>query len=329
MQNELVERFLDLYLPQAEVAVQEGLTPVFPPLEPGGDYWDLAFLRSAFQSLQRRGATRLLEELVIGAYAWAGNLPLDWGAGGPERWPGARPYMSLPGVQDQRGFHIFDWYLAISQAELGKSLPIILLRAGCCPGDQTDPVSEAIDDTAHAQRNLVLARRLAGDANEGNPIPAEVLACNFWLLAADEDSSQVAKAWYRSGSGALPVVDAFRRWTAERKTPKPSLPVPPASPSEDKVDKGMELKGNKHPISHYLLLPLYAWGVAEWSLELIQPLLQQSCPTVGFSLEEALLAERVTVVGQASGISEEALEMLRQGGCQVERLLEDGTLVAT
>ena len=42
-QKELVERFLDFYLPLAEAALRNGLTPVFPPLEPGGDYWDTAF----------------------------------------------------------------------------------------------------------------------------------------------------------------------------------------------------------------------------------------------------------------------------------------------
>ena len=45
-QSNLVERFLDVFQPLALAAVQAGLIPVFPPLEPGGDYWDTAFLRS-------------------------------------------------------------------------------------------------------------------------------------------------------------------------------------------------------------------------------------------------------------------------------------------
>jgi hypothetical protein len=84
-----------------------------------------------------------------------------------------------------------------------------------------------------------------------------------------------------------------------------------------------------HTISHYVLLPLYAWGAADWELDVIQPLLQETHPTVGFSLTEARLAARVTVVGGAGAISAEALDMLRASGCKVERVMDDGTLIAS
>ena len=41
-QSDLIDRFLDLYIPLAKFAINEGLIPVFPPLEPGGNYWDTA-----------------------------------------------------------------------------------------------------------------------------------------------------------------------------------------------------------------------------------------------------------------------------------------------
>ena len=44
-QHDLVERFLDRFIPIANAVLQAGLFPVFPPLEPGGDYWDTAFLK--------------------------------------------------------------------------------------------------------------------------------------------------------------------------------------------------------------------------------------------------------------------------------------------
>jgi hypothetical protein len=76
----------------------------------------------------RRGSLQLLQSLALGAYAWVGEHPLTWGAGGPERWPGTRPYITPPDQQDQRGFYIFDWYKAIAQAILGKSPDILLLK---------------------------------------------------------------------------------------------------------------------------------------------------------------------------------------------------------
>ncbi|MDX1436866.1 MAG: hypothetical protein R3335_08650, partial [Anaerolineales bacterium] len=76
-QTDLVERFIDSFLPLGETAIESGLRPVFPPLEPGGDYWDTAFLRSALQAIQRRGSHDLQRRLSISAYAWPDNLPLN------------------------------------------------------------------------------------------------------------------------------------------------------------------------------------------------------------------------------------------------------------
>ena len=90
--NYLVERLLDDFIPLARMAQEQGLTVITPPLKPGGDYWDLAFLRTALRGLKRRGCTDLIDSLAIGAYAWINDRPVDWGAGGPEHWPDVRPY---------------------------------------------------------------------------------------------------------------------------------------------------------------------------------------------------------------------------------------------
>ena len=73
---------------------------------------------------------------------------------------------------------------------------------------------------------------------------------------------------------------------------------------------------------------MYAWGVAEWDLQAIHPFLQKHHPTTGFSLQEAALAQRVTIYGEASYLQEEAYQILQGAGCKVERLSQDGTLLA-
>ncbi len=182
--NNLVERFLDIFIPCAEAARQAGLTPVFPPLEPGGDYWDTAFLFAALQGILRRGQTDLLNQLVISAYGWSGNRSPNWGAGGPERWPRTRPYSTPQDSEDQFGFRIFDWYLAITVAAIGKSRPILLLGAGSRIGDQLDPRSPAVDIHAHTWQNMTLVQLMSGIPQDYDPVPAEVICCNFWLLSA-------------------------------------------------------------------------------------------------------------------------------------------------
>ena len=73
VQQRLVERFLDRFIPLAEKLLRTGITPVFPGLQPGGHFWDTVFLRSALQGIKSRGDTSLLESLVLGAYAWLGG----------------------------------------------------------------------------------------------------------------------------------------------------------------------------------------------------------------------------------------------------------------
>lgn len=334
-QNDLVERFLDAFIPAAQVAAQEGLTPVFPPLEPGGDYWDLVFLKAALRGILRRGRTDLLEGLVLGAYAWVGDRDLSWGAGGPARWPAARPYYTPPGEQDHLGFRIFDWYQAVAQAELGRRLPVILLRAGPQPPGRVGRPGKGVDPAAHAKTCLAIAGlvRDGGGSDAGSaPLPPEVLACNLWLLAADEGSPFVGDAFFQPHGLRLPVVDELRLWANLQGNP-PAPFAPPAVPPDDsgagqEAPEPVAQVGSSHPIAHYILLPLYSWGAAEWELGLIEPLLNGSHPAVGFSLEEASLARRVTVVGGEWAFSDQALQALRVAGCTVERLLADGTIVA-
>lgn len=322
-QRELVERFIDTFAPLAEGALRAGLRPVFPPLEPGGDFWDTAFLRLALQALQRRGLRPLLSRMALGAYAWLANRPLNWGAGGPERWPGARPYHTPKGEQDQRGFRIFDWYLTISQAALGKKLPILALGTGCHLGDQADPQLPAIDLATHTERNLQLARLLAGEAPlQGlhiDPLPDELVAVCFWLLATPAGSPHESRAWFRPDGQVMPVVGALRQWLAGN--------------AENEAEKTTAHKtaanGPAHPIAHYLLLPTYEWGVSDWHLDVIRPFVKAHRPTIGFSLVEAALATHVTVVGGPQSFPDEVLDDLRAAGCSVERIQGDGTHIAT
>ena len=52
------------------------------------------------------------------------------------------------------------------------------------------------------------------------------------------------------------------------------------------IDPGRQIVEQKnqiaHPINHYVLLPLYAWGAANWELSMVEALLQESHPAIGF-----------------------------------------------
>jgi len=334
-QSDLVERFLDLFLPAADLAVRAGLQPVTPPLEPGGDYWDTAFLRAALQGIQRRGQSSIVENLVLGAYAWTNERRLGWGAGGPESWPQARPYHTPAGQEDQRGFYIFDWYLAIAEAQLGSPLPVLLLGAGFPPAANSPKSSQQPELDAHTATHLNIARLMLGMPVEKAlerdtlwPVSAHVLACNFWLLATGPGSAEASRAWYLADGSHLPIVSAFRQLQSNA-----TGEISPSSANHTSTGKTAI---SSRPISHYLLLPQTTCQTTcqaacpegdEMPAELWQFICQHH-PTVGFSLEEAALASRVTIYGEQPELTESNLSWLRGAGCTLEHLGGIGTSIA-
>jgi hypothetical protein len=341
-QSDLVERFLDRFLPVAGLAVQTGLTPIFPPLQPGGSYWDTAFLRSALQAIERRRQETLMARLGLAAYGWSSGRSLDWGGGGPERWPESRPYLTPAGSQDQRGFRIFDWYLAIAEAVLHRPCPLFLLQAGsrADPALLTAPVSEltqpepqdSVQDAYQADC-LAIARLINAQPDEAGevidpldpenplePVPPQVMAACFWLLAADPTSPQSAQAWF-DNEGHPGVLAAAMREQQREQAARRRQPAGGKGVAGD-VREGL-------PIRHYLLLPGFEWGVPDWYLEVIRPFVKKYRPTIGFSIDEASLAERVTVVGNSPHFTTEMMSRLESAGCQVEQIGGDGTSIAT
>jgi hypothetical protein len=148
-----------------------------------------------------------------------------------------------------------------------------------------------------------------------SPLPPEVLCGNFWLLCADPASACSDQAWFLPESKGSPKAQALIRWH---------------SSPEGKADpKTIPFQVNHQPIPHYLILPAFEWGIADWHLNAARPFIRKYRPMIGFSLNYAFLAERVTVVGDDEQFPESALEQLRNAGCRVERISGDGTSIAT
>ncbi len=334
-QSHLVERFLDIYLPIAENALQAGLIPVFPALEPGGDFWDLAFLRLALEGIRRRGHSAMIDRLVLAAYAHSNSHPVNWGAGGPERWPEARPYVTPAGSEDQRGFRIFDWYRAIAQAAINQPCHFILLQAA-------ENSESSAHDTAYIEQVTEIWQRLVDEGQRLSvpgslePIPPDVLACCFWLLSTAEDSPYANQAWFTSQGQRQPVVSALKgagdRALAGQGKSLPFAHFPaPRNPAlvPHTADDSQSTSEAQRPIVHYLLLPTFEWGVPDWLLDVIRPYIKKYRPTIGFSISEAAQAERVTIIGGPQSFPESAINELRQSGCTIEQINGDGTSIAT
>jgi len=316
VQQDLVERFIDRFLPLALAVARAGMTPIFPPLEPVGSYWDLSFLKQSLQSIQRRGYATLIDHLGIASYSYTYGHDLDYGAGGPSKWPNALPYGKPADSQDQQGFRNYEWLQSAAISATGKEIPIFMLGAGIKePGSAYSP-------ELHAGVCLNIIELLKNDSLE-NRIPDVVQCCNFYLLSAEPSSKEHLHAWYKANGDVLPIVNLLGNPEVLRHTKS----------GENRAGNDEFGYQNQaiasHPIAHYLLLPLYDWGVADYHLEVTRPFIQKHHPTVGFSIQEAALAIKVTVIGGEQTFPEELLSQLRASGSIVERITGDGISIAT
>jgi len=328
-QPELVERFLDIFIPIANLAIDSGLVPIFPPLQPGGDYWDLTFLRESLLGIKRRGLDKLLSKLAIAAYAF---IPVDrsinWGQGGPQRWLANQPYQVFREKENHFGLYIFDWYSAISNAAIGETFPIYLFGIG-------QNSYSLLDRTYHAIEQQVRAKRLPAiihsclDASENkisNPekpdeaeikLAENIQACFFYCIGEAPLPDNEAKTTETEKLIDEKTLKAWQR-IYQSKTGR-------AIPSWENVNN----KSLSQPIDHYLLLPKNEWGISEWHYESIRPFVFQHQPTVGFSILEATNSAKVTVAGDSQAFTEDDIQLLINAGCKVQRLNPDGTTVAT
>jgi hypothetical protein len=307
----LTERFVEILLPCLAGAAEAGLTPVFPPLAPGGDFWDTTFLEDSLEILQKRAEPNVLDRLAFGAYLWTYNRPLEWGRGGAARWPLARPYLTPPNSQDQRGFHVYEWYDEIVREHLGESRPIICVAGGARLGDSTDPRYPAVDEARQTSANLQIA-----NAAVSGELPETVANVSFWLLAAATDSPMAAQAAFRPDGTTAPFVAALKQMAFENKIAKSPVTVPTVSAA---IPKTLPKNGVK-PLYHYVLLPVFEWGVSDWHWNAALEYIKAFRPAVGFSPNEAALARYITIVGNEQGVTAAIEQALKTAGCVVDRV---------
>ncbi len=262
----------------------------------------------------RRGQKNLLAKLALSAYGYTYNHDLDWGKGGPEQWPQNKPYITPLDSQDQKGFRNFEWVDAIARSILERSLPIFLLGLSQKTAKISDVYSET-DQVEVVNEILHVLRSASQDQPEQN-----ILAGNFWLLSASGNDAAASQAWVKEDGSTLAVVNLLAPDTYNSATNAEAS-------AGKRYARSAKITGQ--PIGHYLLLPVYEWGIADWHLEVIKPFILKYHPTIGFSLEEAALAKKVTVIGGEQTFSEEKLNELRAKGCEVDRISGDGTTIAT
>ncbi len=292
----LVERCLDRLIPILQAERSAGLQPVLPALEPGGDYWDTAFLSSMLAALHRRGQQSLLRDLALSLYAWSFGRPVDWGRGGAKAWPSVRPYqIAVRASRINAGSAPSTGTPQIAQETIGRSLPMLVLGGGIGPSWDPDSESETAELVGMAQ------------ALASADIPDTLLAFNLYLLCAEPDAAEHSAALYADAS--TPRVAARALFSLAAQTIR-------------------RARHSRRPrrIAHYLLLPTNGTlGREEWNALAEYVLVWR--PVIGFSVSEAGQASEVTLVGDSHALPTSVENELSAAGCVVRRVIPQSTPV--
>jgi hypothetical protein len=313
----LVERFSELLIPALSIVASSGMVPVLSPLAPGGDYWDTSFLAQLLGHLVEAELGPLLDRVVLAAYA-VSSRPIGWGQGGPERWHAARPYARPADSEDHRGLRLFEWYEAIAVERLGRAMP--LLYVGTC---QVSDAAAAPSAEAAAQPWALAVV----DALKSGEVSDDVLAVNLGRLAATDEDEAPADHWYEQDRRPGALVEQLK---ARPRTPRrfDSNGATPRVVSTPVTSESTEIAVPSHrPIEHYLLLlptPVSSSEQTEQIGDLIAAAaayIARVRPTVGFSVNEAMRSQRVTLAGMIFSDVDQVERQLRLVGCRVDRML--------
>jgi len=299
----LVEHFLDRFIPLASYAAQEGVRPIFPPLQPGGDFWDTSFIDLAISGLKKRKLDKILQNLILSSFGYTFEKPLSWGKGGPERWTGAKPYQSQDDQEDQLGFHNFEWVQKIAERNLGFELPILILDAGFSGLVKQKESKEETLKSIKVVLSALGKEQGTLDLTESSLQWSDsVLGCYFSL-----EKLRILM------QGHFPLTQFFEIFSVPKREKEP----------QRKINKEQKI------ISHYLLLPSHAGSVSDVVLNKVRPIIKKFKPAVGFSLFEASFAQKVSIFPDPILFTEEKINQLRSEGCIVEILPESGIEIAT
>ncbi len=244
----------------------------------------------------------LLEKLCLASVGYTFNRSLTWGEGGPENWPSTQPYATPEGQEDQLGFNNYEWLQAIVERTTGKRPTVLIMDAGNPAVD----VSLAGADTSLERLQLIVEACHGSESDVEASLPVfdgSILACTF-----DLDTLSMLLGGNLSVASLKSIFGINNGNTLA---------------SEDKST----FKGK--PITHYLLLPARETGVSDVVLKKVRPIIKQCNPTIGFSLEEAKLAKKVSIFPDPVIFPDAKIAALRAAGCTVEILPQSGIEIAT
>ena len=288
--QDIVKTHLNKFISFAQLCIKNHIKPVFSPLIPGGDYWDLAFLEESLEGLASLAGSLINNDLILSAFGWDWGRSIEWGSGGKKKWPESKPFHQKENTQNQQGFRTYEWYLELSEKVLGKKLPIIILEAGI-PNDRFTGNSE---NSVYTDDLFAITHLLAGE-NMFNPkkpemllspIPSEVIGCNFFILSAQKEKKYFPYRWFTPKG--VPLAPA-RTLGLTDNTPAMQIEEQPAQMNNPIEEFHFKYR-------RYILFSDSQKQDMPSLLEKLDPYIRNFKPHMGFSKVEAAEAAYILII---------------------------------
>lgn len=305
--NYVVENFIIF----GTICLKNNLKPVFPLLTPGGDYWDLSFLKIALLQLKKEAPAILQNNFVLSAAAWQWGHPLDWGAGAQICWPNVMPYKLAMSSENQLGFRTYEWYGLIANEVFGVDIPVLLLEAGVSndpTGDRTK-LAPASQEDLLAIVDLLNGKNVYDASNQTNllhSVSNEVIGCCFFLLSSESPDFQACQ-WYSAVGKPLPPAQAI--FIRQQNNPYDIQEV-----NQEEVHEKSFMRNRYIFISDELL------NDSPEIIDRLEPYINKYSPLIGNSVDEALQSAVVLFITSDQDKEKAILEAIKGNGCLVKIL---------
>jgi len=273
----------------AKLCMDKNIIPVFSPLHPSGEYWDLAFLERSLSLLKTDIPQSIINSMAMSVYGWDWNHPISRNTNGKPKPSTMKPFAERTSSKNQVGFRTYEMYLRIAEKVLGKKLPVVIFEAGIPDGNFRDNeyVKEKREVNLTTITKLLAGENVYDPQNKSQilaPIAREVLCCNFFVLSVDSDERYRPYGWFNSDGSPTRLTSSLH----------PSLAT---------GDRGSKYPVNKEKISNapytyrrYVYFSHSLMNEIPSLLEVLDPYIRKFKPRIGFSLMDAEKAAHILII---------------------------------
>ena len=273
----------------AKLCMDKNIVPVFPPLHPGGEYWDLAFLERSLSLIKTDLPQFIIDSMSMSVYGWDWNHPISRNTNGKLKPSTMKPFAERTSSKNQIGFRTYETYLKIAERVLGNKLPVVIFEAGIPNGNFRD--NEYVKEKREV--NLTTITKLLAGENVYDPqdqsqilasIARDVLCCNFFVLAVDSDERYQPYGWFNPDGSPTHLTSSIHPLlaTGNRGSKHPVI--------KEKISNAHYAYNRYIYFSHSLMNEMPAL------LEVLDPYIRKFKPRIGFSLMDAEKSAHILII---------------------------------